>query len=520
MCFLSYGCHQCALIYLFARTRRDRTPLTLSEDRSDAERQLRTDDALPHVTVQIPIYNERFTVHRIVHAVSALDYPADRLQIQILDDSTDDTRTIAQQAVEHARQAGTNITLIHRDNRMGYKAGALEAGLASATGEFIAIFDADFVPPKHVIRRIICDDRVFDDPRVGFVQTRWSYLNRNENFITRAQALMMDMHFFIEQPARNRNGLMINFNGSGGMWRRECIRNAGGWQHDTLTEDLDLSYRAEIKGWRGVYIPDIEAPNDLPSDVTAFKRQQRRWSRGSAQCVRKLIPRIIASHLTHVQKLAAVLHVTGYFLHPLMLLTVIVWPPLLLHFDSLVYLIVVQTLLTVIGVGPILGMYIAQRLQGRTTWQFLKDLPGALALGLGISFANSIAVATGLFSGKSGEFERTPKRGGNTTTDSTPAGHISGPHQAETKQSPTMVQSYKLPLHWTILGEIGLAAYSFITLAVLLDRGLRFWALPMISYGCVFTAVVIMQLSILCRSARQMVGNIDTGDLVLASERT
>src|SRR5574341_398096 len=248
-------------------------------------------DDPPRVTVQLPIYNELYVVERVIDSAVALDWPRDRLQVQVLDDSDDETTQIAQARVDYFRRRGMDITLIRRTNREGFKAGALAAGLEGANGEFIAIFDADFVSPPDFLKQIIPHFAGRHD--LGLVQTRWGHLNANYSTLTRVQALALDGHFVVEQSARQRNSLFMNFNGSAGVWRRACIEDAGGWQADTLSEDLDLSYRAQMRGWRIGYAPDVVVPGELPSQVEAFKKQQFRWAKGSFQVVRKMLPEVL-----------------------------------------------------------------------------------------------------------------------------------------------------------------------------------------------------------------------------------
>ena len=275
-----YGAHRYFLVGLYYRFRK--------AGRSCASRF--TD--LPWVTVQLPMFNERYVAQRIIEQACRIDYPADRLEIQVLDDSTDDTQTIARKTVERMRAAGHNVVYVHRDNRTGYKAGALEAGLKTARGEFVAIFDADFLPPERILQDTI---HYFTDPAIGMVQTRWAHLNRDVSVLTQAQAVLLDGHFMIEHTARNRSGRYMSFNGTGGVWRKAALTDAGGWQHDTLTEDLDLSYRAQLRGWRFVFLPDLTSPAELPPEMTAFKAQQHRWTKGGAQTCLKLLPRVLRS---------------------------------------------------------------------------------------------------------------------------------------------------------------------------------------------------------------------------------
>ncbi|HET6199688.1 MAG TPA: cellulose synthase family protein, partial [Candidatus Acidoferrales bacterium] len=239
----------------------------------------------PKVTIQLPIYNERYVIERLVDCIAQFEYPREKLDIQVLDDSTDETQQVARACVERHQQLGIPITYIHRENREGYKAGALHEGLKSAKGEFIAIFDADFLPPADFLA---CTVPYFADPKLGMVQTRWSYINRNYSALTEAEAILLDGHFVIEHGARYRRGSFFNFNGTGGVWRRTAIEDAGGWQHDTLTEDTDLSYRAQLRGWRFLYLPDVECPSELPVEMNAFKSQQARWAKGLMQTAIKI----------------------------------------------------------------------------------------------------------------------------------------------------------------------------------------------------------------------------------------
>jgi len=275
-----YGLNSLMLTGIYLLRRRDISP----EPLSPAE--------WPRVTVQLPIYNELHTAERLLTAVAGLDYPRDRLEIQALDDSTDATRELVTKVVERLRQQGVDIVHITRHDRAGFKAGALTMGLVQAKGELVAIFDADFLPPADFLKRLV---PYFSDTAVGFIQTRWGHVNRDYSTLTQTEALGMDGHFVVEQTARNRAGLFINFNGTAGIWRRDCIDDAGGWTGDTLTEDLDLSYRAQLRGWRSTYLPGMVVPSELPPQIAAFKRQQARWAQGSIQTALKLIPPLLRS---------------------------------------------------------------------------------------------------------------------------------------------------------------------------------------------------------------------------------
>ncbi len=281
----------------------------------------------PHVTVQLPLYNERFVVRRLLDAVARLDWPSDRLQVQVLDDSTDETTAAASAAVESLRGLGIDASHLRRERRCGYKAGALAAGLAAAAGEFVLILDADFLPPPDLLRRLLPP---FRDPRVGMVQARWGHLNREASALTQTQAVFLDAHFLLETAVRARAGAFFNFHGTAGVWRRGAIEDAGGWSADTLTEDLDLSYRAQLAGWRFVFLPDVVVPAELPETLAAFKRQQARWTQGAAGTARKLLPRLLRAPLPLAVKREALLHLGAHIVYPVTLLVSILAVPALL----------------------------------------------------------------------------------------------------------------------------------------------------------------------------------------------
>lgn len=368
------------------------------------------DAELPFVSVQLPVFNERLVVDRLIDAVARLDYPRDRLEIQVLDDSTDETTGIATRAVERARARGVEARLLHRSEREGYKAGALAAGLDSARGELIAVFDADFVPGPDFLRRLVPR---FDDPRVGMVQARWGHLNRDRSALTAAQAVMLDSHFLLEHVVRMERGLFFNFNGTAGVWRRSCIEDAGGWSHETLTEDLDLSYRAQLAGWRFVFAPEVESPAELPADMEAFKSQQRRWAKGSIQTARKLLPRVWASDLPLRVKLEAFVHLTSNFTYPLLLALGVLLLPLLLGTSNTppAWLWALQASLIGLGILPVcIFLAMGQRLAGARGWRVPVNVLAALVLGIGLSVSNARAVFEGLGQ-HPGDWQRTPKSG-------------------------------------------------------------------------------------------------------------
>ncbi len=360
-------------------------------------------DPPPRVCVQLPIYNERHVAARLIKAVAALDYPHDRLQIQVLDDSTDETQRIVQRAVARYRRRGLDIVQLHRKQRQGFKAGALAEGLAQVNAELIAIFDADFIPPPDFLRRTVS---YFSDPRLGCVQTRWDHLNRDYSPLTRAQAMGIDAHFVIEQTARHRAGFFINFNGTAGLWRRACIEAVGGWQGDTLTEDLDLSYRAQLRGWRFMYLPQVAVPAEIPAQLEALKRQQFRWAKGSIQTAIKLMGPLLRSTQPWPIKLEGAIHLTGYLVHPLMLLMLLLTLPVSFIYRSWVF--VFLPFVVVAAIGPPLLNVVAQLDRKRRWRDTLPTLFSLLLLGTGLSANCSRAVAEAVL-GIGSEFRRTPK---------------------------------------------------------------------------------------------------------------
>ena len=367
-------------------------------------------EAWPRVTVQLPLYNERLVVERAIDAAAALDYPRERLQIQVLDDSTDDTSSHAAAAVRRHRARGLDIVHLRRERREGYKAGALAAGLARASGSLVAVFDADFVPPPEFLRRLVPH---FADAGVGMVQARWTHLNRDRSALTSAEAVLLDAHFLLEHTARMRRGLFLNFNGTAGIWRRDCIEDAGGWSSDTLTEDLDLSYRAQLAGWRFVFDDRVAVPAELPGEMEAFKSQQRRWTKGSIQTARKLLPEVWRRPLPAGVKREAFFHLTSNVAYPLLLVLSLLLLPVMLA-RSLVPAWAVWTLhagVLLFGIVPVALFLAAGQRAAGASWRALpRHVAGALVLGVGLSVNNARAVLEGLGSGL-GDWERTPKTG-------------------------------------------------------------------------------------------------------------
>jgi cellulose synthase/poly-beta-1,6-N-acetylglucosamine synthase-like glycosyltransferase len=366
--------------------------------------------AWPRVTVQLPIYNELYVAQRLINAAACLDYPAHLLEIQVLDDSTDETVELVRSAVERWRTQGINIVHMHRVQRTGFKAGALAEGLAQAGGEFLAIFDADFVPPSDFLKRTLPH---FQAPRIAFIQTRWGHLNRDYSFLTFLQSLAIDAHFMVEQFARSRGGYWFNFNGTAGVWRRAAVKDAGGWKADTLTEDLDLSYRAFLRGWRALYLRDVEVPAELPVNFSAYRRQQGRWARGSLECALKLIPQVWGTQLSPGKKLEATLHLTGYAVHLLLWALTLLYPLVLLlsvRYPSLITLFGIAFLFNATAFAPTTFFAVAQQQLGRRWWRQLPLILFITALGAGMML-NTLRAALQIFWGRHSVFERTPKFG-------------------------------------------------------------------------------------------------------------
>lgn len=371
-----------------------------------------TDDDLPHVVTQIPVYNEATVVERVMRAVAAMRYPRGRHTIQMLDDSTDETGTVIDRVADELRAAGQTVQVLRRKDRVGFKAGALEYGMRNTAGDIFAVFDADFVPPPDFLMRTV--PVLVVRPDLGLVQARWAHLNENQSLITRAEAICIDGHFIIDQAARAWNGLFMNFNGTAGLWRRKAIEDAGGWQHDTLTEDLDLSYRAQMAGWKCFYLPDLAVPAELPDNINAFKTQQFRWAKGSIQTAIKLIPRVLRSNARPLAKVQAMFHMTYYLVHPLMVWMALVSLPLVRFSgaaDQAQGLVALSVLFMLGALAPNLMYGISQCVIHRGGgWLRLWILPALTVFGVGVAVSNTRAVLEAVF-GKRSAFIRTPKRG-------------------------------------------------------------------------------------------------------------
>jgi cellulose synthase/poly-beta-1,6-N-acetylglucosamine synthase-like glycosyltransferase len=397
-----YGFHRAHLLYLYWRHKRN------------APKPKAKFETLPKVTVQLPMFNEMYVAERLIESVARLSYPKDKLEIQVLDDSTDETQKIARDKVAELVERGYDATYIHRTDRTGYKAGALEAGLKHAKGDYTLVFDADFVPSPTIVLDLV---HYFTDVKVGMVQARWGHLNRDYSLLTRVQSMMLDGHFVVEHIARNRSGRFFNFNGTAGMWRKAAIVDAGGWQHDTVTEDMDLSFRAQLRGWEFVYVLEAIAPAEIPCEMNSFKTQQFRWAKGSAQTARKLLPLVLKADIPLKVKIEAIFHLTNNFAYVfLIILAVLQLPNMLVRKDMPVpELLLLDAPLFLATSGSIVLFYLTSHgALYRDMWGAAGRLPLTMALGIGLSINNARAVIEGLF-GRDLEFVRTPKHG--VTTD-------------------------------------------------------------------------------------------------------
>jgi cellulose synthase/poly-beta-1,6-N-acetylglucosamine synthase-like glycosyltransferase len=430
----SYGVHRYILVYLYYKHKKNRTGEPLDHF---AE--------LPRVTVQLPIFNEQFVIERLLEAACRLQYPADRLDIQVLDDSTDETQAVARGLVEQYALRGLPISYHHRDNRQGFKAGALAEGMKTAKGEFIAIFDADFVPPEDFLLRTV---HHFTDPAIGMVQTRWTHINRNYSFLTEVEAILLDGHFVLEHSGRARSKVFFNFNGTAGVWRRQAIEEAGGWQHDTLTEDTDLSYRAQLKGWKFIYLQDVECPAELPVEMTAFKTQQARWAKGLIQTSKKILPSVFRSNESLHVKFEAWYHLTANLSYPLMIvLSVLLLPAMIIRFyQGWFQMLYIDLPLFLASTFSISSFYlVSQRVLFPKTWtRSLLYLPFLMALGIGLTITNTIAVLEALV-GRQTAFARTPK------------------YRVESKKDKVRATKYRRRLGWVPWIEILIGCYFALT---------------------------------------------------------
>jgi len=422
---LFYGLNCYVLLFLFSKKSKETlVRQLLTEEAWEKQHPAGVSTNLPKITTQLPIYNEYNVAERAIRAIAAFDYPPHLHQIQVLDDSDDETCALVDSVAEELRKKGLWIDVVRREKRLGYKAGALADAMPAAHGEFIAIFDADFVPEPDFIRKLLPH---FTNERTGLVQARWAHLNRDTSLLTRAQSIGIDGHFAIDQTARSANHLFLNFNGTAGIWRRTAIEDAGGWQADTLTEDLDLSYRAQLKGWHLEYVPHVAAPAELPETYSAFKSQQFRWAKGSIQTAMKLLPEILRSDRPFFAKLQSVFHLCNYLAHPLMLLVALLALPSL-HFLGgsfhTIWIIVFAIPLVAAALGPGIFYTISQRHFYPNNWRSrLLLLPALILVGFGICISNTRAVLEAFLGIKSG-FIRTPKRGSKVAKNYNPVANM------------------------------------------------------------------------------------------------
>ncbi|HEX9309082.1 MAG TPA: glycosyltransferase [Anaeromyxobacter sp.] len=441
-----YGSHRYAMAYLYHRHKyRLPTPKSRFEQ-------------LPRVTIQLPIFNEMYVTERLIGAVAKIDYPRDLLEVQVLDDSTDETQGIARACVDRFRADGLDISYVHRTNRKGFKAGALENGLALATGELVAVFDADFIPEPDFLSRSV---HFFTDEGVGMVQARWGHLNRDYSVLTQAQAILLDGHFVIEHTARNRSGRFFNFNGTAGIWRRTAISDGGGWQHDTLTEDLDLSYRTQLKGWRFVYLTDLVTPAEVPVEMNAFKTQQHRWAKGSIQTALKLWPLLRKANLPREVRREAFFHLTANIAYLLMIpLTILLPITVVVRVSHGWYEVLLLDIPFFAAATFSVVMFYAgsQAEQGRTWWERVKYLPLVMALGIGLSVNQARAVVEALMGYETG-FTRTPKHG------------VKGAGESVVRKR------YKAAATFQPIVELALAAYMTYGVVYLIEREV-YYSLP------------------------------------------
>jgi cellulose synthase/poly-beta-1,6-N-acetylglucosamine synthase-like glycosyltransferase len=430
----SYGVHRYILVYLYYKKRKNRTgpPAAHFED-------------LPRITIQLPMFNEQYVADRLIDCICRMKYPREKLDIQVLDDSTDVTVTVVKNLVERYAALGHPITYHHRTNRAGFKAGALAEGMKTSKGEFIAIFDADFTPPEDFLLKTI---HYFTDPKIGMVQTRWTHINRNYSFLTEVEAILLDGHFVLEHSGRARSGVFFNFNGTAGMWRRKAIEEAGGWQHDTLTEDTDLSYRAQLKGWKFLYLQDVECPAELPVEMTAFKTQQARWAKGLIQTSKKILPRVMKSDAPLHAKIEAWYHLTANISYPLMImLSVLLLPAMIIRFyQGWFQMLYIDLPLFLASTFSISSFYlVSQRELFPKTWpRALLYLPFLMALGIGLTITNTKAVLEALM-GKQSAFARTPK------------------YRVEKRQDKVGAKKYRRRLGWIPWVELLIGGYFAMT---------------------------------------------------------
>ena len=463
---LMYGLNCYHAVYIFLKHYRKKS----SEDEQFLE-SIPDDYDWPMVTTQLPVFNEINCVERLINAICNLDYPKDKHFIQVLDDSTDDCYLLTQKLVAQKKEKGFLIELIHRTDRTDYKAGALKLGMESAQGEYLSIFDADFIPQRDFLKKTV--PFLDENPKLALVQTRWGHINRYQSVLTLAQSIGIDGHFVIEQSARNWGGFFMNFNGTAGIWRKESIIDAGNWEGDTLTEDMDLSYRAQLNGWEMKFLFNVVVPAELPEDINAFKSQQFRWAKGSIQTAMKLFPRILISDTPKWLKFQAFMHLTHYMIHPLMITTALLSYPILMTQDMKFgdHIVLIGLILILISaMAPSVLYVVAQRFGERQKWlKRLFFLPALICVGVGIAVNNTKAVLSAVFNNKSSHFIRTPKSGVKKTT-------------------------YKVPFPLFSFLELILGLYCFYSFTVYIHSHKYLVGPFLVLYACGFMVVGFMSM--------------------------
>ena len=455
-----YGWHRYYLVYMYMRNR-DKQPKpgpSLSPT--------------PVVTIQLPLYNEMYVADRLIDAVCHLDYPREQLEIQVLDDSTDETRSIAELAVRRFAGQGIDIKYYHRTDRTGFKAGALEAGLSVARGEYIGVFDADFIPTSDFLQRLMPH---FAEPRVGMVQARWGHINEDYSLLTKIQAILLDGHFVLEHGGRNRGGRFFNFNGTAGIWRRIVIDDAGGWQHDTLTEDLDLSYRAQLRGWQFVFVPDVIAPAEVPVEMNAFKSQQHRWAKGSIQTCRKLLPQILRANVPLGVKVEAFFHLTANFNYILMcILSLLIFPSMVIRYNMGWYeMLLIDVPLFFAATFSFCNFYLVCQREIHPDWRArAKYVPFLMSVGIGLSINNARAVVEALFR-RDSEFQRTPKYRIEANADE----WIGKKYRQSVAVQPLIELAFGLYFTWTAFYALANGIYGTLPFLVLFQVGFLYTGL-------------------------------------------
>lgn len=406
----------------------------------------------PAVTVQLPLFNEKYVAERLIRSAAELDYPPEQLEIQVLDDSTDETLEITRRLVSQLKAKGRDIALLHRPNRTGYKAGALSYGLRRARGEFVAIFDADFIPPVNFLKTAI---PCFQDPRVGFVQSRWGHINRDYSFLTFLQSLAIDAHFMVEQHARCQGGYWFNFNGTAGAWRKSTILDSGGWSADTLTEDLDISYRAFLRGWQAFYVRELETPSELPANILAYRQQQQRWARGSLECAARHLPKVWESSQPLALKIQASFHLLGYLVQILLFLLALMYPLVVLgsqSYPQIISLFGLAVFLNFTALAPSFFFVLAQQQLGRRWYLLAPVVLLITSLGSGMMI-NTLRAALLAVRREQAAFERTPKYGLVSRSE----------HWLE--------RAYQLKLDRIVFFEIFFALFNLYTLSLAAHSG-------------------------------------------------